>query len=156
MIQKFYYINKNFCHHQKNFLFKNTFKVTLQYLFDIFILFNTVSYIKLNIKLKIDPKMCTFKTLEKIWKTLKKFWKKSVATLYLIHFVSFNTTLYYKCTIKLVFEKTWKKLKKTGKDFQNHLANLLKKKLNKLKSSCFVYFSKDFVLLPIYGARFDC
>ena len=54
-----------FCHHQKIFLLKNLFKVILQYLFNVFILFNTVSYIKLNFKQKIDPKMCTFKNLEK-------------------------------------------------------------------------------------------
>ena len=27
--------------------------------------------LKLNFKLKIDPKMCTFKNLEEIWKTWK-------------------------------------------------------------------------------------
>ena len=46
----------------KVFLLKNTFKVTLQYLFNVFILFNTVSYIEIN--LKVNPKMCTFKNLE--------------------------------------------------------------------------------------------
>ena len=58
----------------KIFLLKNTFKVALQYIFNIFKLFNTVSYLKLNFKPKIDPKMCTFKNLE-------KFLKKQVATL---------------------------------------------------------------------------
>ena len=46
---------------------KKTFKVALQYLFNIFILLNIVSY--LNFKLKIHPKMCTFKNLEKILQT---------------------------------------------------------------------------------------
>ena len=55
---------KIFCHRQKFFLLKNTFKVTLQYLFNAFILFNTVSLVEINLKLKIDPKMCTFKNLE--------------------------------------------------------------------------------------------
>ena len=40
---------------------KNTFKVTLQYLFNIVILINRVSYFKFNFKLKIDPKVLTFK-----------------------------------------------------------------------------------------------
>ena len=57
------------------FLLKNTFKVALQYLSNVFILFKTVSYFKLNFKLKIDHKMCTFKSLEEIWKTWKKFGK---------------------------------------------------------------------------------
>ena len=48
-------------------------------------LFNTVSYIKLELKLKINPKIITFKNLEEIWKTWKKIWKKRVATLYLLH-----------------------------------------------------------------------
>ena len=52
----------------KIFLSKNIFKLALQYLFNDFILFNAVSYLKLNFKLKIDPKMCTFKNLEKILK----------------------------------------------------------------------------------------
>ena len=46
------------------FLLKNTFKVALQYFFNVFILFKTVSYFKL----KIDPKMCTFENQEEIWK----------------------------------------------------------------------------------------
>ena len=41
--------------------------------FNDIILFNTVSYIILNSKLKIDP----FKILEEIWKTWKKIKKKS-------------------------------------------------------------------------------
>ena len=54
----------------KSFFINNTFKVVLEYLFNVFILFNTVFYLKLNFNLKkIDPKMCTFKNLEKILKT---------------------------------------------------------------------------------------
>ena len=59
----------------KIFLLKNIFQVALQYLLNIFILFNTVSYLKLNFKLKVDPKMCIFNNLEEIWKTRKKNFK---------------------------------------------------------------------------------
>ena len=48
------------------------FKVILQYLFNIFMLLNTVSYNNLNLKLKIDPKMCTSQNLKEIWKPGKK------------------------------------------------------------------------------------
>ena len=58
-------------------LLKNIFKVAIQYLFNVFVLFNTVSYLKLSFKLKIDPKMFTFKILEEIWKTWKIFEKIS-------------------------------------------------------------------------------
>ena len=61
----------------KNLLLKNTFKVTLQYLFNVFILFNTVSYIEINLKLKVDPKMCTFKNLKKFGTPGKSFEKTS-------------------------------------------------------------------------------
>ena len=61
-----------FCRHHKTFLLKNLFKVILQYLINVFILFNTIFYIKLKFKLKIDPKMRTFKNLEEILKTWKK------------------------------------------------------------------------------------
>ena len=57
----------------KKILVKNIYKVALQYLFNVFILFNTVFYLKLNFKLKIDPKMNTFKNLEEILKTWKIF-----------------------------------------------------------------------------------
>ena len=53
----------------------NTLKVVLQYIFNVLLLFNTVSYIKLNLKLKIDPKVCIFKNLE-------KFLKNGMASLY--------------------------------------------------------------------------
>ena len=75
MAQKAYQINNFFCHHHKTFLLKNTFKVTLQYLINVFILTNTVSYIKFNFKLKIGPEICSFKNLEEILKTLKKLTK---------------------------------------------------------------------------------
>ena len=74
MTQKISHIDKNVFHHQ-HFLLKNTFKVALEYLFNVFILFKTVSYLKLNLKLKVDPKMCTFKNLEEIFKTWKKIAK---------------------------------------------------------------------------------
>ena len=67
---------KIFCHHQIFFLSYNISKVALKFLFNVFILFNTVSYIKFNFKQKIDPKICTFKNLEEIWKTWKKKLKK--------------------------------------------------------------------------------
>ena len=60
----------------KKFIFKNTFKLSLQCLFNVFILFNIVLNLKLNSKQKIDPKMRKFKNLEKIWIILKKFRKK--------------------------------------------------------------------------------
>ena len=59
------------------------FKVALQYLFNVFILFNTVSYLKHNYKLKIDPKLCILKNLEEIWKTWKIFLIKRVETLFI-------------------------------------------------------------------------
>ena len=51
-----------FGHHQKLFLLKNIFKLALQYLFNVFMLFNTIFNLKL---LKIDQKMRIFKNLEK-------------------------------------------------------------------------------------------
>ena len=55
------------------FIKKKTFKVALQYLFNVFILSNTVFNLKL---LKLDSKMRILKNLEEIWKTWKKFEKK--------------------------------------------------------------------------------
>ena len=68
--KKNHQINKIFCHHhhQKIFLLKKHKKITLQYLFNVLILFKIVSYIKLNLNTKIEPKIFTFKNLEKIWK----------------------------------------------------------------------------------------
>ena len=66
-------MNKKFLSSSNFFFIKNIFKVALQYLLNVFILSNTVSYLKLNFKQKIDPKMCTFKNLEEILeKSLKK------------------------------------------------------------------------------------
>ena len=73
LTQKIYYIDDFSCHYQTFFILKNIFTVALEYLFNVFILFNTASYLKLNFKLKIEPKMYTFKNLEKIWKTWKHF-----------------------------------------------------------------------------------
>ena len=52
-------------------MFQTTFlQVALQYVFNDFILFNKVSYLTPNFKLKIDPKLCTIKkNLEEIFKT---------------------------------------------------------------------------------------
>ena len=47
------------------FLLKSTFKVALQYLY-VVILFNTVIYVKINFKLRINPKVFIFKNLEEI------------------------------------------------------------------------------------------
>ena len=47
--------------------------MTLQYLFNVFILFDTVFNPKL---LKINPIMHIFKNLEEIWKTCKKKFEK--------------------------------------------------------------------------------
>ena len=78
LTQKIYHIDKKKLSSLKIFLSKNTFEVSLQYLFNVFILFNTVFLLKF--KLKVDPKTRTFKNLEKIC-------LKSVATLY--HFTNF-------------------------------------------------------------------
>ena len=69
----------------KSFLLKNKYKVILHDLFIVFMTFSKVSYIKLDYKLKIDPKMCTFKYGEVILKPGKKF-EKLVATLNNIKF----------------------------------------------------------------------
>ena len=67
---------KILCHHQSFFLI-NTFKVALQYPFNIVIPLNTgFFYLKLNFKLKIDPKTCNLKSGENLPKylaTLKQF-----------------------------------------------------------------------------------
>ena len=63
------------------FFFIRIFKVALQYLFNVFMLFNIVFNLKLNFKLKIDPKMHNLRNLKVIWKTWKKILKKQVATL---------------------------------------------------------------------------
>ena len=48
-----------------NFLLKKTFKEALRYLFNVVIVHNTVFDLKLDFKLKINPKMCSLKTEEK-------------------------------------------------------------------------------------------
>ena len=57
------------------FLLKNLFYFILQYLFNVFILFYTVSYIKFNFKQKIDPKLCTYNRVATLPGNLEKPWK---------------------------------------------------------------------------------
>ena len=59
---------KNLSIGQNFFVIKNTFKANLHDIFNVFILFNTVSQIKLSFRLKIYPKLCTFKNLEEFLK----------------------------------------------------------------------------------------
>ena len=73
------YLDKNFCHHQ--IFFFNTFIVSLQYLFNVFILLNIFFNLKLNFKQKIDPKMRTYNIPGKILENLEEISKKGVATL---------------------------------------------------------------------------
>ena len=75
--KKIYHIDKLFCHHLKLFLLKNTFKVALQYLFNVVIEFNTVFYLKLNFKLKIDQRRVLSKTWKKFRKPGRNFSKTS-------------------------------------------------------------------------------
>ena len=60
------------------FLLIKTVKEALRYLFNVIILFDTVFYLKLNFKLKIDPKRHNLKNLEEILKTWGKFAKKMI------------------------------------------------------------------------------
>ena len=71
--KKIYHVDKIFCHNQKKNFLKNTFKVAIQYLFNVLLVFNIVFYLKLYFKLKIDPKMRSFNNLEEIFKTWRKF-----------------------------------------------------------------------------------
>ena len=57
-------------------MLKNTFKVAIQYLFIVFIIYNTVSYFKPNFKLKIDQKCVLFKTWMEVDKKLVKIFEK--------------------------------------------------------------------------------
>ena len=59
---------KFFCYLQKFKKIKNMFKVAKLYLFIVFIQFNTVFYLMLNLKLKINPK----RVLSKTWKEFLK------------------------------------------------------------------------------------
>ena len=49
-------------------ILKNTFKVALQYLFNVVVLFSTVFNLELSFKLKTDPKNVLLKT----WKNFRK------------------------------------------------------------------------------------
>ena len=62
----------------KNFLLENAFKVTLQYFLNF--LYYLTQLLTLNLKLKVDQKMCTLKNFEETRKTWKNF-EKRVATL---------------------------------------------------------------------------
>ena len=62
----------------------------------------TVFYLKLNFKLKMEPKMCNFKNLKKIY-------QKHMATLHNFLVFSYNIkqmlknfTYIYKCTLALL------------------------------------------------------
>ena len=76
-LKRYCKVTLNMFFNKKKFI-KNTFKAALQYLLNVFILFNTVSYLKFNFKLKIDLKMCTFKNLEEILKTWRKFYNPDI------------------------------------------------------------------------------
>ena len=57
----------------KNFFIEKHIQSSFTVLFQCFYTDYAASYFKLNFKLKIDPKICTFKNLEEILKTLKKY-----------------------------------------------------------------------------------
>ena len=57
------------------FLLKDTFKVVLQYRFNVVNYLTQFLTLNCFFKLKIDPKTCTFENLEVIQKTWKKFLK---------------------------------------------------------------------------------
>ena len=57
------------------FLLKSIFEIALQYVFNVFMLFLTVFYLKLNFMLKLDPKSCNFENLEETYKKpFANFW----------------------------------------------------------------------------------
>ena len=62
---------------QIEILLMNTFKVVLQYLFNIFILFHTVLYIKLTLNLKYTQKCVVLRTWKKFGKPGKNSEKTS-------------------------------------------------------------------------------
>ena len=77
-------MEKKICHHQKLFLLKKTLKVALEYLFNVSILFNSVSYLKINFILKIDQKCGLFlKQSRGNFENLEKICQKHLATLYI-------------------------------------------------------------------------
>ena len=91
MTQNIYNIGEIFCHNQKIFFLKNTSKVALQYLFNVFVLFNIVFNLKFNFKLKIDQKVRTFKNLKEIMKNLKKASGNPVKTMHLGGYLRVDT-----------------------------------------------------------------
>ena len=75
MTQKVYHIDKNNLT-LLNFFSNNTFKLALQYVFHVVVLFDTVFYLKLNFKLRQTKKrVCTFKNLKKFRKPDRNFSK---------------------------------------------------------------------------------
>ena len=60
---KIYHIDKN-CLSSFFYLFKNTFKVDLHYIF--YILLTTVFNLKIKLKFKLDANMCSLKNLKEI------------------------------------------------------------------------------------------
>ena len=113
IFSKFYILSSKFSIWHKNvsfffinnfFLLKNLFKVALQYLFNVFILFNTVSYFKINFKLKYNQKCFLKKTWKKNWipelKTIdlcvfKFFFINSLIQKLLIIFIISLTTIFF-------------------------------------------------------------
>ena len=67
--------DKHFLLSSNIFLYSKTDLKSLPCLFNVVIPFNSVFYLKLNFKLRIDPKTTTFKNLEEILKTWRKFAK---------------------------------------------------------------------------------
>ena len=51
--------------------------------------------IVLNLKLKIEVKLCIFKDLEEIFLNLEKVWKKHVATLNVIYCIGNNICIFF-------------------------------------------------------------
>ena len=60
MTKKLYLYDIFFVSNQNFILLKYRFKLALQNLFNVVILFNTFFYLKLKSKLKIDPKSSTY------------------------------------------------------------------------------------------------
>ena len=83
MTQIVYHDDKIFCCH-KYFFLKNTSKLAYQYLFNVFILIN------IFFKLKEDPKMRAFKSLEKFWKPGKIKIKTSGNPVFIIKRWTYN------------------------------------------------------------------
>ena len=60
---------------------KTTFLEALQYLFNVFMQLNKFFYHKLKFKLKLDPKMFTFKNQKKNSENKDEIFQRLVATL---------------------------------------------------------------------------